>query len=33
MHGVDNVLVKPRVKGFKLMPMSGAYVPSLSLQE
>lgn len=33
MHGVNNVLVKPRVKGFKLMPMGVAYIPSLSLQD
>jgi oligopeptide transport system substrate-binding protein len=33
MHGVDNVLVKPRVEGFKLLPMSGSYIPFLSLKD
>jgi oligopeptide transport system substrate-binding protein len=33
MHGVDNVLVKPRVEGFKLVPMSGSYIPFLSLKD
>jgi hypothetical protein len=32
MYGVTNVLVKPRVEGFKLMPMNGSYIPFLSLQ-
>jgi oligopeptide transport system substrate-binding protein len=29
----NNVLVKPRVEGFKLVPMSGSYIPFLSLQD
>ncbi len=33
MYGVDNVLVKPRVQGFTMMPMSGSYIPFLSLEE
>lgn len=33
IYSVENVLVKPRVVGFKLMPMSGSYIPSLSLQD
>ena len=33
MYSVENVLIKPRVEGFTLMPMGGSYIPSLSLME